>query len=317
MRGILLFDPKTSSQQTKRDIFVTVAHEMSHQWFGNLVATTAWWNNLWLNEGFASSWMEVKATDHFNPDWQNGWLQSAALDKAAVSERRCAQKYPPIPFNSKLATKARPTTHSTASPTRKAGRFLRMLEDYLGEEEFRKGVHRYLSAHQYSNATTADLVGSLGKSFRQTPFTKISAGWTEQPGLPVVNVKTDCVNRTAGCLVGTGAVHRAGPAHARPLLWKIPVALMDVPQGRRRRAMFCFKTSRKLRQTSVIAMASSRRTRETRAITGFPMRRSAVLQVAGANHPTARRRPGSICSMMSGPWWKQNRHLGHKIIFTG
>lgn len=218
--SFLLFDPQTSSQQTKRDIFVTVAHEMSHQWFGNLV-TVAWWNNLWLNEGFAS-WMEVKATDHFNPGWQM-WL-SAALEKTGV-----------------MSGDAHSTTHPIQQPVgndseagdafdsityQKGGAFLRMLEDYLGEEEFRKGIHHYLSAHAYSNTTTADLWEALEK-ISGKPIRNISAGWTEQPGLPLVNIKADCVN---GKQVVTLKQERftVQDPHARPLLWKIPVTILNV-----------------------------------------------------------------------------------------
>ena len=66
----LLFDPKKSSATNQQDIFAVIAHEMAHMWFGDLV-TMAWWDNLWLNEGFAS-WMGTKCTDHFNPEW-NEW----------------------------------------------------------------------------------------------------------------------------------------------------------------------------------------------------------------------------------------------------
>ena len=73
--AVLLFDPKNSSTETKQDIFAVIAHEMAHQWFGDLV-TMAWWDNLWLNEGFAS-WMGSKCTDRFNPEW-NEWLRRSA-----------------------------------------------------------------------------------------------------------------------------------------------------------------------------------------------------------------------------------------------
>ncbi|MDB6111032.1 MAG: pepN, partial [Pedosphaera sp.] len=80
---MLLFDPKTSSQETKERVFAVIAHEMAHQWFGDLV-TTAWWDNLWLNEGFAS-WMGTKATDHFNPDWQV-WLLADAQRSGVMND---------------------------------------------------------------------------------------------------------------------------------------------------------------------------------------------------------------------------------------
>ncbi len=108
----------------------------------------------------------------------------------------------------------------------KGGAFLRMLEDYLGEEEFRKGIHRYLSAHAYSNTTTADLWEALEKVSGK-PIRKISAGWTEQPGLPLVNVKADCVN---GRQVVSLEQERftVQDAHAKPMLWKIPVAFLNL-----------------------------------------------------------------------------------------
>jgi aminopeptidase N len=217
--SMLLFDPQTSSLQTKRDIFVTVSHEMAHQWFGNLV-TMAWWDNLWLNEGFAS-WMENKATDHFNPDWEM-WL-TAGLEKSGV-----------------MSEDARKTTHPVQSPVDneseaddsfdnityiKGQAFLQMLENFLGEKQFQKGIHRYLAAHEYSNTTTADLWDALEKSSGKS-VAAMSAGWTEQSGLPVVMVKSDC---TGGRQVVTLTQERftVCDPDAQPLSWTIPVAWFD------------------------------------------------------------------------------------------
>jgi aminopeptidase N len=217
--SMLLFDPQTSSQQTKRDIFVTVSHEMAHQWFGNLV-TMAWWDNLWLNEGFAS-WMENKATDHFNPEWEM-WL-TAGLEKSGV-----------------MSEDAHKTTHAVQSPVDneseaddafdnityvKGQAFLQMLENFLGQTEFRRGIHHYLAAHEYSNTTTADLWSALEKSSGK-PVAAMAAGWTEQPGLPVVNVKSNC---TSGKEVVTLTQERftVRDSNAPPLTWTIPVAWFD------------------------------------------------------------------------------------------
>jgi aminopeptidase N len=217
--GVLLFDPGTSSQETKQNIFVTVAHEMSHQWFGDLV-TMGWWDNLWLNEGFAT-WMETKATDHFNPDWQM-WL-TAAAEKTSV-----------------MSGDARSTTHPIQTPIRsetqandafdtityqKGGAFLRMLESYLGEKEFRNGIHTYLSAHAYGNTTTADLWAAL-ESVSGKPIRAISAGWTEQPGVPVVKVKTDCVDGRRVVSLGQERFTVQNPS-AAPMRWEIPITLVD------------------------------------------------------------------------------------------
>ena len=149
--GALLYEAGASSAQTKREIFVTVAHELAHQWFGNLV-TMAWWNDLWLNEGFAS-WMETKATDHFNPAWQM-WL-SAAADKSAVMSGDARRSTHPLQMRVENETDANAAFDNITYE--KGGALLRMFEGYLGPEQFRQGIHRYLSDHRLSNATTADL----------------------------------------------------------------------------------------------------------------------------------------------------------------
>ena len=214
--SLLLYDPKTSSLQTQRDLFVTVAHEMSHQWFGNLV-TTAWWDNLWLNEGFAS-WMEIKATDHFNPDWQM-WL-SASSDKSAVMSGDAHPTTHPIQQVVENESEANDAFDSITY--QKGGAFLHMLEDYLGPEEFRKGIQQYLSAHLYSNATTADLWNALEKVSGK-PIRAISTGWTAQPGLPVVTVQADCINGRQVISLTQQRFTVQDP-HPQPLQWKIPIA---------------------------------------------------------------------------------------------
>ena len=149
----LLLDPKLSTDRDRQDVFIVVAHEIAHQWFGNLV-TMAWWDDLWLNEGFAS-WMENKATDHFHPEWKV-WLDTAADQQAAMD------------------IDARSGTHPVITPIRDvfeaAGAFdtityskgqavVRMLEAYVGEAAFRLGARRYIKKNAYKNTVSDDLWG--------------------------------------------------------------------------------------------------------------------------------------------------------------
>src|SRR6184192_1232445 len=190
----LLFDPKKSSAATRQRIYEVIAHETAHQWFGDLV-TMAWWDNLWLNEGFAS-WMGSKCTAHFNPDWEVWLARNSQRDPA----RRTG-----IAREVAMEADARSTTHAIQQPVanesdansafddityRKGQSFLRMLESFLSEDVFRDGVRRYIAAHQYSNSTTADLWNALCDASGK-PVGEIAAAWTEQSGFPVVMMKRD------------------------------------------------------------------------------------------------------------------------------
>jgi aminopeptidase N len=190
----LLFDPKKSSAATRQRIYEVIAHETAHQWFGDLV-TMAWWDNLWLNEGFAS-WMGSKCTAHFNPDWEV-WL--------ARNIQRDPTRRSGIAKEVAMEGDARSTTHAIQQPVaneaeansafddityRKGQSFLRMLESFLGEATFRDGIRRYIAAHKYSSSTTADLWNALSESSNK-PVGQIAAAWTEQPGFPVVIMKRE------------------------------------------------------------------------------------------------------------------------------
>jgi aminopeptidase N len=190
----LLFDPKTSSEETKQDIYEVLAHEMAHQWFGDLV-TMAWWNNLWLNEGFAS-WMGSKCTAHFNPQWEV-WLRRefprdpsrrVGIAKEAAMEGDARSTTHPI--QQQVATEAEANSAFDDITYKKGQSFLRMLESFLGADVFREGIRRYMAEHAYSNATTVDLWNALSEASGK-PVEDIAAGWTEQPGFPVVKVKRE------------------------------------------------------------------------------------------------------------------------------
>ncbi len=217
----LLFDPKNSSSETKQNIYAVIAHEMAHQWFGDLV-TTAWWDNIWLNEGFAS-WMGSKCTAHFNPQWEV-WNRR--------NQPRDPTRRPGIPKEAAMEGDARSTTHPIQQPIhneaeansafddityQKGQSFLRMLESFLGDDVFRDGIRRYISAHKYSNTTTADLWNALSEASHK-PVTAIAAAWTEQPGFPVVNVRRD--GNKIALAQERFAIHWPNP---EPLLWKIPL----------------------------------------------------------------------------------------------
>ena len=218
----LLFDPKSSSEETKQDIYEVLAHEMAHQWFGDLV-TMAWWDNLWLNEGFAS-WMGSKCTAHFNPQWEV-WLRRefprdpsrrAGIAKEAAMEGDARSTTHPI--QQSVATEAEANSAFDDITYKKGQSFLRMLESFLGDDVFREGIRDYMAAHAYLNTTTADLWNALSDASGK-PIGEIAAGWTEQPGFPVVKVK-----REQGSNVSlTQERFTVNFTNAPPLEWKIPL----------------------------------------------------------------------------------------------
>ncbi|PYJ05894.1 MAG: aminopeptidase [Verrucomicrobia bacterium] len=218
----LLFDPKNSSAETKQIIYEVIAHEMAHMWFGDLV-TMAWWDNLWLNEGFAS-WMGTKCTAHFNPQWEV-WMRRetprdptrrVGIAKEAAMEGDARSTTHPI--QQPVATEAEANSAFDDITYKKGQSFLRMLESFLGEEVFRDGIRHYIAEHQYSNATTADLWNALSEASKK-PIGEIAAGWTEQPGFPVVKVE-----REAGGKVSLRQERfTVNFKNAPPLEWKMPL----------------------------------------------------------------------------------------------
>jgi puromycin-sensitive aminopeptidase len=179
----LLVDPAQSSAATKQRVAIIIAHEIAHMWFGNLV-TMEWWNDLWLNEGFAS-WIEYKAVDHLFPEWEM-WTQFIFADSGPAMNLDGLKNTHPIEAEVK-------TPHDInelfdAISYSKGASIIRMLEQFLGEDTFRRGLQRYLSAHAYGNARTEDLWAALGQVSGK-PVKAIMDTWTKQPGYPFLAVQ--------------------------------------------------------------------------------------------------------------------------------
>lgn len=182
----LLLDPKFSTTGNRKNVYAVVAHEMAHQWFGNIV-TMQWWDDLWLNEGFAS-WMESKASQKFNPQWNS--------ELSSVSSRNYA-----------MSQDAQQTTHPIVQPVRtleeanaafdgitysKGLSVITMLEAYLGEDAFRAGVRAYMKKHQYGNTVTSDLWQALAQASGR-PVEDIAKDFTHQSGVPLVEaISAEC-----------------------------------------------------------------------------------------------------------------------------
>ncbi len=177
----LLVDPATSTHGEQLDVAETVAHELAHMWFGDLV-TMRWWNGLWLNEAFAT-FMAMLAVDAYRPDWEV-WNQfarsrSAALEVDALASTRSIE-YPvhsPDDANGMFDT----LTYL------KGGAILRMLEQYLGPDRFRDGIRRYLREHEHGNTETHDLWDALEEETGE-PVRRIMDTWIWQGGYPLISV---------------------------------------------------------------------------------------------------------------------------------
>ena len=180
----LLVDEKNSSAGTRQRVAEVVAHEMAHMWFGDLV-TMQWWDDLWLNESFAS-WMGTKAVDWLFPDWQM-WTQFVNMDTTRALSLDGLKNSHPI--EQEVKDPAEVSQLFDAISYSKGASVIRMLEQFLGAEAFQKGLQGYMTAHQYDNARTEDLWSALETASGE-PVTSIMNSWTKQMGYPVLQVKT-------------------------------------------------------------------------------------------------------------------------------
>ncbi len=175
----LLIDPKTASENAKREVALVIAHEMAHQWFGDLV-TMQWWDNVWLNEGFAT-WMENKPVAAMHPEWNIDQMVISGLDGTLNLDAQPTTR----------AIRARADTRDEIEQMfdgisyGKASDVLLSVENYVGPEVFRQGVHSYLSAHLYGNATAEDFWNAQTATSHK-PVDKIMDGLIGQPGVPLL-----------------------------------------------------------------------------------------------------------------------------------
>ncbi|KAF7072284.1 hypothetical protein CFC21_077433 [Triticum aestivum] len=178
----LLFDDKSSSASSRQSVAITVAHELAHQWFGNLV-TMEWWTHLWLNEGFAT-WVSHLAVDSFFPQW-NIWTQF--LDSTTTALRLDSlEASHPIEVEIHHASEVDQIFDAISYD--KGASVIRMLQSYLGAERFQKAMASYMKKYAFSNAKTEDLWAVLEKETGE-PVKDLMTIWTKQKGYPVINAK--------------------------------------------------------------------------------------------------------------------------------
>ena len=217
----ILVDPDSSSARTRQNVATIVAHEMAHMWFGDLV-TMRWWNDLWLNESFAS-WLAVKAVDHLFPDWEM-WTQFVSYVTNEALELDGLKNSHPI--EQEVNNPAEIGQLFDAISYNKGGAVLRMLEQFLGADIFRDGLRRYIAKHEYGNARTRDLWDALGEASGQ-PVAAMMDTWVNQTGYPVVDVLTspsgDGVDLTAS---QTRFLYErvVDPELADDTLWHLPLS---------------------------------------------------------------------------------------------
>ncbi len=218
----LLVDEANSSAGTRQRVAEVVAHEMAHMWFGDLV-TMAWWDDLWLNESFAS-WMGTKAVDWLFPDWEM-WTQFVNMDtNRALSLDGLKNSHP---IEQEVKDPAEVSQLFDAISYSKGASVIRMLEQFLGPDTFQQGLNRYLTVNEYGNARTEDLWSALEGASGQ-PVMSIMDSWTNQMGYPVLHVEANQGQDQVDVVLHQERFvydRLLGDQGQEPEIWRVPVAI--------------------------------------------------------------------------------------------
>ena len=214
----LLVDPATAARVELERIADVVCHEMAHMWFGDLV-TMKWWNGIWLNEAFAT-FMEVLAVDAFRPEWQR-WV-SFGIEREMALAVDGLHATRPVEFPVGRPEEAEGMFDVLTY--QKGGSVLSMLEQFIGPDVFREGIHDYLVAHSYGNTETRDLWDALERSSGR-PVARIMDTWINQGGYPLVTVEQD------GSLAQQPFCYSGAPGGAIGSRWQVPVLHRALDSG--------------------------------------------------------------------------------------
>jgi cytosol alanyl aminopeptidase len=215
-QSLLLAAPDQDTIDRQRSYAHVAAHELAHQWFGDLV-TTAWWNDIWLNEAFAD-WMEQKYIAEWKPEWNSrvGAVSAklgAESDDSLVSARKIRQ---PIEAKGDINNAFDSITY------RKGAAVIGMFEGWMGPEDFRMGVQRYMKQYAFKTATAPDFLDSLS-SVGKTNVTAAFSTFLNQPGVPLVSVSLDCTKSQPVLHLEQERYLPVGSKGSTEMVWQIPV----------------------------------------------------------------------------------------------
>ncbi|MGH7823253.1 MAG: M1 family metallopeptidase, partial [Candidatus Binatia bacterium] len=216
---LLLIDPATASLSERKRTAEVIAHELAHMWYGDLV-TMAWWDDLWLNEAFAT-WMAYKVVD----DWRSEWRMWQGYEHDRASALALDALANTHPIYARVRSVAEATENFDAITYEKGAAVVRMIEHYLGAEPFRDGVRLYMHRHREGNAVAADLWRALEEASGRE-VARVAQAWIEKPGFPLVRLG----RRNGGLTVRQERFFADPriPAAKRRSRWPLPLVVKHV-----------------------------------------------------------------------------------------